>query len=281
LIRFRIGYSTVDWGPDHFLRALQQIAEAGFTGVEVGTEVVLLFEGREHEFKDLIGRVDLELAAVYAGLVLTDPAYRESDIAIARQSIRLMSEVSGEGVLVVMSSEVEGSREESITEAASALREIAQIAAPANVRVCVKPQRGSALESGTDLGMLLLETGGEEAIQVCFDSAHLVMSGTDILLFCAAHAGYIGHVHLTDLRGDMLADQSRLAEHGTGTVPLKSVMETLRASPYQGWIIGRMDSPDRAPRENARACADFFRNTLYLPVRGADDQGQGQGEGQG
>ncbi|MHC4471793.1 MAG: sugar phosphate isomerase/epimerase family protein [Planctomycetota bacterium] len=271
MARFRIGYSTVDWGPDHFLRALQQISELGFAGVEIGTEVVLLFEGREDEFKDLLGRVGLELAAVYAGLVLTDPDYRESDLAIARQAVHLMHEVSKEGVLVVMSGEVEESREESIREAASALCEIAKLAAPLNVRVCVKPQSGSALESGTDLAAMLMEAGDEEKIQVCFDSAHLVLSGTDILLFCAAHAGYIGHVHLTDLRGDMVADLSPLAEHGAGTVPLKSVMETLRASPYQGWIIGRVDTPQRAPRESAMACAEYFRDTLYLPVRGADE----------
>ena len=52
--RFRIGYSAVEWSPDYFLRALQDISDLGFSGVEVGTEIVMLYEGRESEFGDIL-----------------------------------------------------------------------------------------------------------------------------------------------------------------------------------------------------------------------------------
>jgi inosose dehydratase len=268
LRRLDVGYSATDWSPDQLLPALNAVSGAGFSGIEVGTDVVQIFEDRVDEFRSLLDLCNLKLTAVTAGFILTDFAYTTLDLEVARQAIAFAREASEDPVLVAVPGEYGGTAREGVEQAAWALGKIADLAGEAGVPFCVKPTAGSCISRKADVALLMdLTEKRRDRLGLCLDTAHLLLGGCEPQAVIASWPERLWHVHLTDLRINEIRGSSPLAEPGTGRVDLRGITQSLLRSSYEGWVVGRVDTPTRAPRESAVACADYFRKALHLPLR--------------
>jgi inosose dehydratase len=265
--RFEVGYSAGDWSPDQFLPAFNDIASLGYAGVEIGNDIVQIFADREDEFLSLVKLVNLRTTSIRAGLLLTEPRYLNVDVEVVRQSLGFLKKVTKDGILVAIPGDFEGERRDGVYRVAWTLSKIAEEAHEAGVRICVKPHRGSALTGMDEIARFLeLTESASDRLFLALDTAHLTLSGTDIVDCIRTWPERIGHVYLTDVAKRAPESGSPLTDAGTGTADLPSVVYALRKAGYEGWVIGSVDSPPVAPKQSAEVCAKYFRERLNMAL---------------
>jgi sugar phosphate isomerase/epimerase len=265
---FSVGYSAGDWGPDNVLPALNDIAGLGFTGVEIGNDLVQIFDGREEEFTGLLKLVDLKTASVCAAFLLTEPRYLTVDLTLAKQAISFLSKVTKNGVLVAIPGDFDGDRMDGVFRAAWTLTKLAEETHAAGIRLCVKPHRGTVLTRFDEIARLLeLTEGAADRVYLAIDTGQMTLSGTDVVECIRTWPERIGHVYLTDVAPRPPDTGTPLVEPGAGTADLPSAVYALRRAGYAGWVMGRVDIPPVTPRDSATAAAAYYRNKLNLSLR--------------
>jgi inosose dehydratase len=118
-------------------------------------------------------------------------------------------------------------------------------------------------------------------VGLCLDTGHLVVGGGDPLTAIRDWAGRINHVHVKDVRrqvlDEILADGSTVeaiwrrrafCRLGDGDAEVDAFLDALRATGYSGWLVVEQDTmPDPAwPVE--RAAEDQRANREHLRRRG-------------
>lgn len=116
----------------------------------------------------------------------------------------------------------------------------------------------------TDVGLLL-------------DTGHLALGGGDPVHALRTWGERINHVHIKDVRNDVLAGviadgadmpeawrRGVFCELGTGDVDLDAFFAELRHSGYSGWLVVEQDMVPQSPRAAADAEAAQVRNRAWL-----------------
>jgi inosose dehydratase len=118
-------------------------------------------------------------------------------------------------------------------------------------------------------------------VGLCLDTGHVLLGGGDPDRAIADWAGRINHLHVKDVRREVvdgiLADAAPLEEIwrrqafcrlGTGDIDLDGVLDAIRASGYSGWLVVEQDIfPDRDGFAG-RAARDQLSNREWLRERG-------------
>jgi inosose dehydratase len=116
----------------------------------------------------------------------------------------------------------------------------------------------------TDVGLLL-------------DTGHLALGGGDPTEALRDWGERINHVHIKDVRNDVLASviadgadmpeawrRGVFCELGTGDVDLESFFGELARSGYSGWLVVEQDMVPQSPQDAAEAEAAQVRNRDWL-----------------
>ena len=110
-----------------------------------------------------------------------------------------------------------------------------------------------ALKHEAEIDELMTRTNAG-LLGLCLDTGHIKYAGGDPLAVLARHAARIWHVHFKDC-DDRVADRARaqklgylaavksqlFCELGRGAVDFASVIATLQARRYDGWIVVEQD----------------------------------------
>ena len=119
----------------------------------------------------------------------------------------------------------------------------------------------------------MLEEVGDR-LGLCVDTGHCLYSGVDTLGLLERHRRRVWHVHLKDLRADLLI-RPRSTRHelrgggragvfcpfGDGDVDLRAFLDALRRIGYRGW--GTYEQ-DRVASDHATARPDAERSLAHL-----------------
>jgi inosose dehydratase len=116
----------------------------------------------------------------------------------------------------------------------------------------------------TDVGLLL-------------DTGHLALGGGDPVQALRTWGERINHVHIKDVRNDVLAGviadgadmpeawrRGVFCELGTGDVDLDAFFTELGRSGYSGWLVVEQDMVPQSPQDAADAEAAQMRNRAWL-----------------
>ena len=116
----------------------------------------------------------------------------------------------------------------------------------------------------TDVGLLL-------------DTGHLALGGGDPIGALREWGRRINHVHIKDVRNDVLAGviadgadmpeawrRGVFCELGTGDVDLDGFFAELARSSYSGWLVVEQDMVPQSPQDAADAEAAQIRNRAWL-----------------
>lgn len=260
---------------------LSEMAQAGFTGTELGTKYP-----REPEVLiPLLEKHDLVLASGwYSGNLITLTADEEIDAM--QQHIRLLKAAGCKAMVygevsnsvhgdidtplsqrVILSMEEWKTYSEKLTKVAKYLLE------EHDIKLSFHHHVGTICETEDDINLLMELTGPE--VFLTLDTGHVTYGGGNPVTMIERWGHRIGHMHFKDLRLGVMktardADKSFLnavldgvfTVPGTGDVNYDDVFAALKARNYEGWLLVE------AEQDPAKAHPLTFAKTAYENISG-------------
>jgi inosose dehydratase len=233
-------------------RVLSEMAALGLTATELGPQGWLPLDGAAVRAE--LDRYGLRLVGGFVPVVIHEP-----DLApTLEHARRAADQLAGAGADVFVAAAVQDAAwsapvpldDEGWRRAGAHLRELADLAAAAGLKLVLHPHVGTLVESADDVERALVHAD----VPWCFDTGHLVIGGVDPVRFVRDHADRIGHVHLKDVdaslaervRGGELslvqATQMNLFRPlGDGDARLDEVVALLDQHGYEHWLVLEQD----------------------------------------
>lgn len=156
---------------------------------------------------------------------------------------------------------------------------IADIAGEYGLRTTLHPHVGTHVETAAEVDRFLADAD----LDLCLDTGHLAIGGTDPVELAKRHPGRIGHIHLKDVQM-AIADEvhSGRMEYseavraglyvplGDGDVDIAALVRSVHTAGYTGWYVIEQDTA-LAPGDTAeRSTRDTERSLRHLTQIGAE-----------
>lgn len=282
----RVAAAPISWGVSELAtwglrlpaeRVLSEMAAAGFGATELGPPGYLPED--PHACREMLDRHGLRLVAGFLAVVL-----HESRASALGEVGTHAAELAAAGAeMLVLAAALPGEsyeRHDELTatqwrELLSTLTACAAVAAGRGVKVSFHPHAGTAVESRDQVNRLLDACD----VDLCLDTGHLLLGGTDPVELARRAGRRISHVHLKDVDLD-IATSVRAGELsyskavrdglyrplGEGDLDVSAVVTALRDVGYQGWFVLEQDTaltaetePADGPGAAARQSLEYFR----------------------
>lgn len=260
----KIGISPIAWQNDDLPditaaytmeQALQESREIGYTGVERGQRMPHDTEG----LRAYLDKYELALCGGWcSGNLLVNDARQEIE-AVGAQVDQFVALNSPVIVYAECSNTVQGqigtpvnnrpglSRDEVLAYAAK-LSEVAKWMADQGMPMAYHHHMGSIIESEEDVNWLM--EGSSDAVNLCFDTGHLLFGGGDVMATLDRWSHRLRHVHFKDIRPEVVTDvrahdrsfldaviAGAFTVPGDGCIDFQAVADKLKAMDYNGWIV--------------------------------------------
>lgn len=270
---------------------LDEIAECGYTGTELGPYGFLATEPAE--LHAALAARGLALAGAYCPLTLHDPGSRSAALAEAGVIIALLA-AAGAEVLVLADAgdatrraiagrvprDAGGFDDEQWTHFAEGTDAVARLARDHGLVTAFHPHAATYIETEAEIDELLRRTD-PELVGLCLDTGHVMYGGGDPAVLAKRHASRIRHVHLKDVRMDVLAEarsggfdfaaavgRGVFAPLGAGDAPIGAVLDALLGQGYDGWLVVEQDRVNPVSGAADAPRVDASRSLAYLRARG-------------
>ena len=275
----RIATAPVSWGilevegwarQQTYGEVLDQMVQAGYTGTELGPFGFLPTDPRE--LKRELGIRNLSLLGAFVPLPLGHPERQQEGLRSALEIARLLA-ANGAPYIVLADEMSEArmaiagraGREDGFTEAqwesaAKLLWCIARTAGEYGVRSVFHHHAGTHVETPDEVARLLRITD-PTLLGICLDTGHYLYGGGDPVEFARAQAPRIWHLHLKDIRANVLAkvalsedrlldaircrrlQRTRPGQCGSG----RSDPRASDAAGFDGWAVFEQDVDPTVP----------------------------------
>jgi inosose dehydratase len=252
---------------------LDDIVRTGYDGLQLGAGFP---EG--DELRSALDQRDLRLAEVYAWIPATPDGPTASALDIVRERLRLL--VAGRGEVLCIAFDGAPDRDPHAGRAddpatprltragwaatAVLLRTIAEETRAAGARIAFHPHAATYIETPDEVDRLATLVD-PDLLPFCLDVGHWIVGGGDPLEALRRFGDRIGHVHLKDVDGGVLAAlragriggldaavRARLfTELGAGVLDLDAVVRILAERQYAGWVMVEQDTSWPPPAESA------------------------------
>lgn len=270
----KLGYHSQTWGgvvghpvgvtsiKDLFYRtngsmehAIRDISAAGYAGTEMFDGNLVDYADQPHVLLDALTEANLELVSVYSGAnfiyadVLPDELHRihrASELAATFGAERL---VVGGGAR-----KAAGTSDEDYLRLGEALNQVTEIAAGYGLSATYHPHLSTIVESPDELERLMTNT----VIGFCPDTAHLAAGGGDPAALIRRYPNRVRHVHLKDFRQDPF----QFLPLGEGDLDFPDILQAIRESGYDSWLMVELDSYDGDPKEAAEISKKYLDQLL-------------------
>ncbi|MGK8523506.1 TIM barrel protein [Nocardia asteroides] len=264
------------WG--HVLDArtvLAEMASVGLSATELGPPGYL--PGDPGELRALLESFGLTAVGGFLAVAL----HRDRPHALARaeDTAALLAAAGAEVLVLAAATGLDGydrcprlddAEWRALVGTASAIRDTA---AAYGLRTVLHPHVGTHVQSEAEVERFLADSD----LDICMDTGHLLIGGTDPVGLAVRHAGRIGHIHLKDVRR-ALADRVRRGELdyseavrrglyvplGDGDVDIAALLRTVRAADYQGWYVLEQDTALRPGSSAWQPSRDAERSLRHL-----------------
>jgi inosose dehydratase len=260
------------------------MAELGIHATELGPPGYLPREPAE--LRALLGTHDLRLIGGFLAIELHTA--QDAALAAAEDSAALFAACGAEVLVVAAATGLDGYDERpALTEDEwrtlfDTAGKIRDIAATHGLRAVVHPHVGTHVETEAEVERFL---AGSD-VDLCLDTGHLLIGGTDPVALARRHPGRIGHLHLKDVRGE-LAEAVRggtmsyteavgkglYSPLGDGDVDIEALVRSVRQAGYDGWYVLEQDtalgesSPDDGPKKDASRSLSYLHDIVSrLPI---------------
>ncbi len=270
----RVGYHTITWGGVvgdpvgvtsvkdlHYRvngpmdRAIAEIGSLGYDGIEMFDGNVADYADRPEELVALLEAAGVQLVGVYTGGNFIYDEILPEELSRVTRAAELAARFGATSLVVGGGARrASGTLEEDYKRLAAALDQVTDIATAHGLEACYHPHLTTIVESPEELDLLMPHT----RIGFCPDTAHLAAGGGDPAELIRRYPDRVRHVHLKDARLSPL----EFLPLGAGEIDLPGVLEALRETGYDGWLIVELDSYEGDPREAAAQSKTYLDRLL-------------------
>lgn len=264
----RVGYAAITWGGDDE-RAIREIAEAGFGGIQLRNSAVDRFGRAPAQLRNLLAQHKLALAALSSGNLRIDPALEASELATHVAHAAFVRDVGGR-FLQVIDERPKGRAiaAADYTRLGKLMTELGRRTADIGVPLVYHHHMNSLGEKPQEIDAVLDATD-PRAVGVLFDIAHYQQGGGDPIAAIRRYRDRIRVVHLKDVRAIDRAPGYEWVELGRGRVDVKGAVAALKEIGFRGWAIIELDrvpDPGGSPKGSALLNRQYAQQQLGLTV---------------
>lgn len=294
----RIASAPISWGIcevpgwGHMLptdRVLTEMTGLGISATEYGAPGFLPTE--PDAIRSVLDGHGMSLIGGFTPLVLHDPARRDDALVRTRATAELFRRAGATTFVScpVMDDDWSVPRPLDRDEHRHLVRMLSavdEICADHGLRQVLHPHVQTVVETAPDVERVLEDCD----VAWCLDTGHLAIGGTDPVDFARRAADRVGHVHLKDVRMDLvpaLLDRSTsimagvqaglFPPLGQGDLELAEVVVTLERAGYRGWyvieqdtaITGELPAAGEGPVTGVAASMRYLHDVV-APLLGAD-----------
>jgi inosose dehydratase len=231
--------------PGDLDRALREIADLGFAGVELFDGNALDWPGGPRALRTLLDELELELVGVYTGGSVIDQDTLPDELWRIERAIAVAAELDARHVVVGGGAQRHDRPPDDgdYDRLAHALDRIAQVAEQREVAAHYHPHLSTIAETPRQIAQVLSRT----SIGFCPDLAHLAAAGGDPAALIRRWGDRISYVHVKDARLEPLA----FVPIGEGDLDLEDVFDALDEIGFDGWATLELDEYDGPANEAA------------------------------
>lgn len=299
-MNIKVGNAPVSWGVMEvagwgeqipYRKVLDEIAEAGYAGTELGPYGY--FPTEPEELKRELAARKLELIGSFVPLPLAHAERHEAGYREALQVAELLSQTGAH--LVVLADEMSAARmavsgrvdeaRDGMSDAqwegaAQLLGRVASSCREMGLSAVFHHHAGTFVETPKEIARLC-ETTDPAALGLCLDTGHYTFGGGDPVDAVRLYGTRIRHLHLKDVQMQVLEAARRdgvgfleavrrgvFCELGEGAVDLKRVVGDLSAAGYADWALVEQDVDTRntevKPFESAVRSREYLRKEIGI-----------------
>jgi inosose dehydratase len=291
--RVRLGVTPTLWWNDDFPsidigipfgQCVSEMALAGFQGCSVGHK----YPKDPAELKSALDLRNLRVSEPWTSTYFTISGMDLQTIDAFEDSLAFIKAMGGSDLVVA---EFGGSShvlpialfanrpvfdDHQWDQLTAGLNRIGRIAADSGMRLCYHHHAGTGVMTRAEVDRLMASTD-PGLVHLLLDTGHLAFAGDDPLSAAQAYANRIGHVHLKDIRPDVvsrvreegLSFQEAIEEGvftvpGDGVIDFRPILEALGAVGYEGWLVveAEQDPAKANPLEYALKARAYLRDVL-------------------
>ncbi|SLN52179.1 myo-inosose-2 dehydratase [Roseisalinus antarcticus] len=269
-----------------FGQCVSEMALAGFQGCSIGHK----FPKDEAVLKAELDRRGLRVSEPWASTFFTVQDMAERTVADFRKTMAFIKRMGGTTVVVA---ELGGAvHQQSVPPIANkpvfsddqwaalvtGLDTLGRIAAEDGMTLCYHHHMGTGVMTRAETDRLMHETD-EQFVHLLLDTGHLYWAGDDPLEMAQAYASRIRHVHLKDIRHDVMercnATHLSFLESvmegvftvpGDGAIDFAPIFQTLSSAGFKGWLMveAEQDAAKANPLDYARKARAYIRDTAGI-----------------
>lgn len=259
-------------------RVLAEMSAMGMTATELGAPGFLPTD--PDEVKAELATYGMTLMGGFTPVVLHDPAQRQATIDSATATAKLFQRAGATKFISAVVQDMDWSIPRPLTideqkHMAEMFRVIDEICEEHGLQQVLHSHVQTLVETKDDVNRVLDTCD----VNWCLDTGHMAIGGVDPVQFAKESMERVGHVHLKDVRLDMVAPVLRrettlmaatqaglFTPLGQGDVDIKGVVETLEAAGYRGWYVIEQDTAitDGLPAEGAGPITQVRTSMQYL-----------------
>jgi inosose dehydratase len=287
----RIATAPVNWNnpdvPEYrawlpYGQMMDEFVEAGYDATEWGPGM----PEDPAELKVELDKRGLEMVGAFVGLGFRDADRHDAEMDRAMAIARRLHATGGRLLIAAEGgddrrrseaghvNEAAGLTEEQWRNLANGLHDLADNLAPLGMSVVFHNHVGTYVETPAETARLLDETDPAR-VGWCLDVGHLAYGGGNSLEMLGTYGDRVGHIHLKDVNGDVLA-RARAEEWsfgralktwifpalGEGIAQVPEVVEALLRRGYDGWFVLEQDTTPDDPKDVARANREYLEALL-------------------
>jgi inosose dehydratase len=291
--KVRLGVTPTLWWNDDFRnidigitfgQCVSEMALAGFQGCSVGHK----YPTDVTELKAALDLRGLAVSEPWVSTYFTIDAMEEQTLQTFHQQLDFIKAVGGtEMVVAEFGGAVnplpvavfanrpifDDAQWDALTNGLNRLGKIAQ---GEGMRLCYHHHMGTGVMTRPEVDRLLANTD-PALVNLLLDTGHLAFAGDDPVDAARAHADRITHVHLKDVRPDIVATATAegysfeaaieagvFTVPGDGSIDFVPIFEALAGAGFEGWLVteAEQDPAKANPLEYALKARAYLREVL-------------------
>lgn len=265
-----------------FSQCVSEMALAGFEGCSVGHKFPKDPEILERE----LSQRGLRVSEPWSSTFFTVNAMRERTFESFHASMDFIKRMGGRSVVVAELGHAVHQQpvppiankpvfnDDQWAAMTEGLNELGRIAAEDDMQLCYHHHMGTGVMVRHEVDRLMAETD-PEVVHLLLDTGHLYWAGDDPLDMARAYADRIRHVHLKDIRHDVMERcnatnrsfieavmEGAFTVPGDGVIDFAPIFRALADADYAGWLMveAEQDPAKANPLDYARKARAYLRD---------------------
>ena len=292
--KVKLGIAPIAWTNDDlpdlgaentFQQCVSEMALAGFTGCEVGNKYPK-DPDELHKYLDIRG---IQICNAWFSTFLTTKPYEETEA----EFIKHITFLKAMGAKVVGVSEqghsIQGTDKSVFDEKyimndeewdmlCTGLNKLGKVAKDMGITLTFHHHMGTVVQTAAEIDRLM-ENTDPELFNLLFDSGHLAYCGEDYMSVLKKYIGRIKHVHLKDIRPEIIAEVKKnglsflegvrmgtFTVPGDGVIDFEPIFKVLEENDYEGYVLveAEQDPAKANPFEYAVKARKYIREKSGL-----------------